>query len=77
MICNICNIDFPSLDRHHIVSQSKGGTNEQSNICEICPNCHRLVHRGELIIEGWRFSTGGYILVLSEDEGLKENVWIM
>lgn len=74
--CEICEIET-ILERHHIVSRSKGGGNEISNICKICPNCHVLTHRGEIIIDGWYHSTGGYILVLSEDESLKDRCWIV
>lgn len=40
------------LDRHHIQSISKGGPDNANNICNICPNCHRKVHKGYVVIEG-------------------------
>jgi hypothetical protein len=53
--CEICNqISF--IDRHHIQSLSKNGNNYDYNKCEICPNCHRKVHKGDIILEG-RFLT--------------------
>lgn len=50
--CDICEQQFSSCDTHHIVSKSKGGTNDVWNRTSLCPNCHRLVHVGEIIIEG-------------------------
>ena len=75
--CDICGNDFILLDKHHIVSKSMGGGNEHSNICRLCPNCHREIHKGVVIIEGWKLSTDGYILMLTEDEKMKDNCWIM
>lgn len=56
MKCEICGIDFPKLDKHHIISKSKGGSNSKHNLSYLCPNCHRLVHQEFYIIEG-RFKT--------------------
>ena len=53
--CDICN-EIITLDCHHIQSSCYGGLNVDWNKCGICPNCHRKVHGGEIIIEGW-FST--------------------
>jgi hypothetical protein len=53
--CEICKTEI-STDTHHIQSTTKGGENIYSNRCELCPNCHRLVHTGEIILEG-RFLT--------------------
>ena len=61
--CEICPSEIKSTDKHHIHSRSKGGSNLPWNKARICPNCHRLVHTGELIIEGRFHSTGGNILV--------------
>lgn len=54
-ICEICNSKLLT-DTHHIQSKSKEGSNQLFNICELCPNCHRLVHDGIIILEG-RFLT--------------------
>ena len=50
-----CNESI-KIDNHHIHSLSKGGPDIRGNKCKICPNCHRKVHMGEIIIEG-RFET--------------------
>jgi 5-methylcytosine-specific restriction endonuclease McrA len=31
-------------DVHHIIPRKNGGSDENSNLTYICPNCHRLVH---------------------------------
>lgn len=61
--CEICKNKFNYLEKHHIKSVSKGGKNEKGNYAYICPNCHELVHRGEIILEGRFGSTKGTILV--------------
>jgi hypothetical protein len=61
--CEICEGTFIALDKHHIQSRSRGGDNNTFNIAKICPNCHRLVHKGEIIIEGKFNSTAGPTLV--------------
>ena len=53
--CEICKSKLLT-DTHHIQSKSKKGSNQLYNICELCPNCHRLVHDGIIILEG-RFLT--------------------
>ena len=63
MICEICGIDHPILDSHHIQSKCYGGKNVSANRCSICPNCHRKCHLGHIIIEGWFISTGGIVLI--------------
>lgn len=65
MKCEICKLEFPKLDKHHIRSRSKGGNNSKFNIANLCCNCHRLVHLGEIVIEGKFPSTanGGYSLI--------------
>lgn len=65
--CEICGKEI-STDTHHIKSLSKGGEDKPSNKCKICPNCHRLVHLGQIIIEG-RF------LVLSKEESGNILIW--
>ncbi len=54
-ICEICKT-LSYVDVHHIQSTSKNGLNTKNNKCDLCPTCHRLVHVGEIILEG-RFLT--------------------
>jgi len=66
-LCNICK-NFKHTDVHHIISKSCGGSNEKSNLTDLCPNCHRSVHCGEIIIEGKFNSTQGRRLVWRQKE---------
>jgi uncharacterized protein YlaI len=61
--CEICNETNIILDKHHIISQSEGGTNEPSNIAHICPNCHRRIHMSQIILEGRFLTSDGYQLI--------------
>lgn len=61
MQCEICLEHFIKPDKHHIKSKAYGGKNK-GNLCTVCPNCHRLVHLGEIIIEGRYATTKGNIL---------------
>jgi len=74
--CDICTQEFPSCDTHHIISKSKGGPNDTWNKTSLCPNCHRLVHTGEIIIEGKFLTTneGFTIIWRSKDkESITQN----
>lgn len=44
--CFSCGWDKTTCDVHHILPVSKGGNDDHSNLTYICPNCHRLVHKG-------------------------------
>ncbi len=61
--CDICKNLFLSCDTHHIISKSKDGPNDAWNKTNLCPNCHRLVHIGEIIIEGKFLTTNGFKVV--------------
>ncbi len=63
MKCEICSEETNTLDKHHIQSKSKGGNNKKYNICLLCPNCHRKVHLGEIILEGKFMTTLSYQLI--------------
>lgn len=60
--CEICS-EILTCDSHHIHSLSKGGNDTTYNRCKICPNCHRKVHTGVIIIEGNFRTTNGISLV--------------
>lgn len=65
--CEICN-SVEHCDRHHIHSLSKGGKDTSGNKCRICPNCHRKVHKGNIIIEG-RFTTSSGVIPVWRKKG--------
>ena len=54
--CEICKSPILT-DIHHIQSKSANGTNKSYNKSELCPNCHRQVHEGKIILEGRFFTT--------------------
>ncbi len=60
--CAICK-KFGYVDSHHIVSKSKGGSNKSFNKVQICPNCHRSVHLGDIVIEGKFMTAKGIELI--------------
>lgn len=39
---------IPYLETHHLIPLSLGGTDSISNICAVCPNCHRELHYGSV-----------------------------
>jgi hypothetical protein len=55
-----------TLDIHHLVYVSEGGSDDPQNLLALCPNCHSLHHAGHIPIESlraWKF------LLLSLNEG--------
>lgn len=58
MKCEICKKEVDYLEKHHIVPKCRGGSDDKSNLVEICLVCHGLAHdvsfknnRGGLIKE--------------------------
>ena len=49
--CVMCGWNRTSLDIHHILHKSKGGTDDHENLIALCPNCHRLAHEGKYELE--------------------------
>jgi len=43
-VCAHCGSNFPILHKHHIIPISEGGTDEITNLVQLCPNCHALEH---------------------------------
>lgn len=48
--CNDCGVEYPYLQKAHILAKHKGGTNDKNNIVLICPNCHYLRDHDERIV---------------------------
>jgi len=78
MFCEICKKKSEVLETHHIASKMCGGSNHLSNLCKICPECHRLIHKPSIswskskkgkriVLEGRFDSTLGNILVWHYD----------
>jgi hypothetical protein len=49
--CIICGWNKTKCDAHRIIFGCNGGKYEKGNLISLCPNCHRLVHRGLLNIK--------------------------
>lgn len=60
--CEICN-NKNVLVEHHIRGRNIPNPNSPSNLANICSNCHRLVHTGNIIIENRLRSTSGFQLL--------------
>ena len=64
-LCEICgNVEI--LVQHHLNGREIKDWNLEWNVCNICDNCHRLVHintKDRIIIEGWFKTTHGRKLV--------------
>jgi hypothetical protein len=51
------------LSEHHIRGRDIPNPNHPSNLCYICDNCHREVHEGLVVLEGWFLTDRGYELL--------------
>lgn len=55
--CQICGFDplseygFHLCEVHHIIWLCRGGEDEPSNLCSICPNHHRAIHVGDAMFD--------------------------
>ena len=61
--CKICDKYLDLLDKHHIISKCYGGSNSKNNTVYICPNCHRDIHLGNIIVEGYYNTTKGRMFI--------------
>lgn len=60
--CEICKKSEFLVD-HHINGRAISNYNHSSNRCNICSNCHKSVHEGLIVIEGWFMTTSGLTLL--------------
>jgi hypothetical protein len=69
------------LHRHHVVPRcDPRSTNNDCNLAVLCPNCHSLVHAGEIVIVGVYPSTDGRIPVWfrkGEDPPFPRELWMV
>lgn len=56
------------LVEHHIEGRDIKNPNHPSNLAYICDNCHRKVHMGLIVLEGWYQTTVGKELFWHEAE---------
>jgi len=80
--CEVCGLKKRSiLHRHHIIPRCDPRcTNSNGNIAVLCPNCHGLVHAGEIVIVGVYTSTAGIVPVWfrsGEEPPFPKELWIV
>ena len=46
--CSNCGWDKASCDIHHMEGRENPLRDRHENLVHLCPNCHRLAHRGAL-----------------------------
>ena len=51
------------LTRHHIHGRDIPNWDDDWNVAYVSPNTHRLIHEGEIIVEGWFLTSGGKELI--------------
>jgi len=51
------------LVEHHINGRDIPNAEAAWNRCWLSPNAHDLVHKGDIVIEGWVMTTNGWELV--------------
>jgi len=51
--CEICE-ESRTVENHHIVPRSQGGSDFGGNRLWICSTCHTLIHKGYIKILGWK-----------------------
>ncbi len=59
--CRFCGEkEYSVLDEHHIQMQSLGGPDTEHNRMIVCANCHRKIHAGLIVVDGWYFTSSGW-----------------
>ena len=73
--CELCK-QFGFVDRHHIHAKSKGGNNKPYNIIQVCPNCHRKIHAGQIVIQAKVLTTLGWRVVCDAPNEFNQHQYI-
>ena len=56
--CAICGFQYDYImDAAHIVPVAEGGTDTYENGLGLCPNCHRMYDKGQILVTGDRKSS--------------------
>ncbi len=80
--CEICKYDKKeALHLHHIIPRcDPRSSNDLHNLAALCPNCHDLVHAGEITIIGVFKTTAGRKLMWfkkGETPPLEKEFWLI
>lgn len=62
-LCSVCDAECGGLEAHHIQHQADGGGDTAGNLVCLCTKCHDDHHGGRIVIEGWKETATGRILV--------------
>jgi len=78
--CEVCSYNNPDvLHIHHIIPRCDVRcTNNLTNLAVLCPNCHNLVHTGDITIIGVYSGTKGRQLMFfkkGEKPPLERELW--
>lgn len=65
--CSICHKSH-ILVIHHIRGRDIENPNHESNLVNLCDNCHRLTHENKIVIEGYFQTTNGIELLWHKKE---------
>ena len=49
--CSVCGWNEDVCDVHHIRGRKIENADAHENLTYICPNCHRLAHKGKIAVE--------------------------
>ena len=69
--CAICSEDdYDLLDVHRWgIPGSEGGKYENGNCLCLCTRCHRLLHKGKIVVHGIYASTMGKVVHFTDEKG--------
>ena len=48
--CQCCGKKNCRLEVHHIIFRSNGGTDDEENLITLCEDCHKKIHKGEIVL---------------------------
>lgn len=65
--CYFCDYD-KVLEEHHIIRKKDGGSNDNSNLLMLCPNCHALLHKRMYCLK-YKAMVGWWIMESLTDNG--------
>lgn len=77
-VCYFCGLREPLvskrkfrgvIERHHLIEQNLGGTNEDANLVPCCSSCHSLIHQEIIKLDKWYDSTDGKIFHWWDEKG--------
>ena len=49
--CQCCGKKNCRLEVHHIKFRSNGGTDDEENLITLCEDCHKKIHKGEIVLD--------------------------